>query len=65
MRKIFLKNFFAFYRLLFTSLLLPGASDSSGPRNTCRRAINKTDNSSDLIFTSRSFVSEAVLCLRK
>ena len=66
--KIFLKNFFAFYRLLFTSLLLPGASiqsDPSGPRDTSRRAIKKTDNSTDFIFRTRSFVSEAALCLRK
>ena len=66
--KIFRKNFFAFYRLLFTSLLLPGASiqsDPSGPRDTSRRALNRTDNSTDFIFTTRCFLSEAVLCLRK
>ena len=55
------KDVFAFYRLLFTSLLLPfwfgpgGASiqsDPSGPRDTSRRAINKTENSIDFILTT-------------
>ena len=62
------KEIFAFYWLPFTSLLLPGASiqsDPSGPRDTSRRAINKTDNSTFFIFTTRSFVSEAVLGWRK
>ena len=65
------KEFFALHRLLFTSLLLPGGrgaskqSDPSGPRDTSRREINKADNSTDFIFTTRSFVSEAVLCRRK
>ena len=27
--------------------------------------MNKTDNSTDFIFTTRSFLSEAVLCWRK
>ena len=64
--KIFLMNFSLF--LLFTSLLLPGVSiqsDPSGPRDTRRRAINTTDNSTDFIFRTRSFVSEAVLCLKE
>ena len=67
--KIFLKNFLLFIDCcLPRSLLLPGASiqsDPSGPRDTSRRAIKKTDNSTDFIFRTRSFVSEAALCLRK
>ena len=53
-------------RLLFAGYLPRGGawkqSDPSGPRDTSRRAINKTDNRADFIFTTRSFDSEAVLC---
>ena len=65
--KIFLMNF-----SLFVDCCLPcffclrPYSQIRRVRGTLgRRAINTTDNSTDFIFRTRSFVSEAVLCLKE